>query len=297
MLPRNRQLPQGLAIAAQSAAFWRRLAPELTISNTPARATAVWNPESIDAARLKLINDGYTKFDATVRADRLAAIARAMHRINSAGLPAAFIGVYDEVWSLVAEMKPALDLFLEKGAALIPNFWAGHPAQTPGLSAQRRRPGKGVFSDGTPGNVTVWMPVTPATPTNGCIYVVPAGQDRNYGRATPAPASAALPGILALPAKPGDVLIWTGETYHWQGRVSRDNADGPLLSLRWEFQSRALPPLDGIVVDEFPNVPFETRLAILARQMPHQLGRRGGSPVWRAVQQTLLNRYPLAQGA
>ncbi len=299
MLPNRRHLPKGLAIATQSKAFWRRLAPELTISDTPwdapRQAAGTCAPDQ--DLRMRLVNDGYLHLRGVVPAATLPALGRAVRRIGEAGLPAGFIGVYDEVWSLLSPLKGQIDSLFADGAALVPNFRAVHPGQGRGNSAGRRRAGLGVYGDGTPRNVTVWLPLTPATPANGCLYVVPARFDRNYGRPDAGRPDASLPGIMALPAEPGDLLIWTGETYTWQGLPARDNPDGPALSLSWEFQSRSDAPLEGVVIDSFPRVPFETRLAILARQIPQAAQSRRASPVWRAVRQTLENRYPLAHRA
>ncbi len=299
MLPNRRRLPRGLAIATQSTAFWRRLAPELTIAEPPRNMLShEAPPQQIPGdMQMKLVNDGFVHLRGVVPTANLTAVGRAMRRINDAGFPASFIGVYDEVWALVAGLRGVIDGLFHQGAALVPGFQAIHPGQGRGLSAGRRRPGRGVYGDGTPRNVTLWLPLTAATPDNGCVYVVPARFDRNYGRSDAARPDASLPGIRALPAAPGDVLIWTGETYHWQGRAARDNPDGPLLSLCWEFQSKADVALEGATIDSFPSVPFETRLSILARQMRHAADSRRASPVWRAVRQTLQNRYPLAHGA
>jgi len=292
MLPTHRKLPQGLAIASQSAEFWRRLAPDLTISDAQPVSVAAIDAGARSKMRIKLVNDGFLKVPPIQQRDVHGKIAKAMNRIAQAGLPTAFIGVYDEVWTLLADLQPAIDTILDGHAALVPNFWANHSVDmATGLGASRRRGGNGVFKDGTPKNITVWMPLTPATPDNGCVYVVPAGQDRNYGK--PERADAALPGIRALPAMPGETLIWTGETYHWQARPERGNRDGALLSLTWEFQHSETEPLEEMVLDSYPYMPFETRLGLLARQMPRSFKAFSRQPVWRAVQQTLSNRYPL----
>lgn len=288
MLPSNRSLPKGLAIASQSAEFWRRLAPDLTISDAQPKSNKVDIPSDI---AMRLVNDGFVKLKNPGLSAPVAKIAKAMDRIVAAGLPAAFIGVYDEVWAMIADMDGALGDVFDGNAAMVPDFWAAHGVADAGFAAGRKRPGQGVFKDGRARNVTVWMPLTDATPDNGCVYVVPAGQDRNYG--TPERADASLPGIRALPAKAGDVLLWTGETYHWQSRPDRHNEDGPLMSLTWEFQSVNDAPIDGLFIESYPYVPFETRLGLLARQMPRHRGAFSGQPIWRAVQQTLSNRFPL----
>jgi len=297
MLKRHRSLPQGLAIASQSPEFWRRMAPDLTISDSHPRLAGDRPLRDIETERMRLRNDGFLHLADGPRSGDLQRIANAMSRIVRAGLPAAFIGVYDEVWSLVAQNSALIAGIFEGNGAMVPNFWASHSATNAGLAAMRRRPGNGIFTNGSPSNITVWIPVTDATPENGCIYVVPAGQDRNYGKSGAPRADASLSGIRALPAKAGDMLIWSGETYHWQGRPERTRGGAALLSLTWEFQSRDIPPLEGALVDSFPFVPFETRLGLLAHQMPNHRHDLSPNPVWRAVQQTLSNRFPMVATA
>ncbi len=296
MILRTRKLPKGLAIAAQSAEFWRRLAPELTISDAQPHKQITRTPEQSATERMRLVNEGYLHLQKHRLDVPMSDIADAMDRIAGAGLPAAFIGVYDEVWSLIAQLSGVIDGLFDGKAALLPDFWASHLTSAgTGKSAGRKHPGKGVYANGMPKTATVWIPVTDATPDNGCVYIVPADQDRNYGKSEPARADASLPAIRALPAKAGDALIWTGEAYTWQGRPNR-HANAPVLqSLVWEFQNRDQVPVGGHVIDSFPYVPFETRLAILAQQM-HRYGRQVAvNPVWRAVHQTLANRFPIGR--
>lgn len=290
----RRKLPEGLAIASQSAEFWRRLAPELTISDAQPKPPIPRKPEAAHADRMRLVNDGFMHLKAPGLAAPFDRLATALDRIVAAGFPASFIGVYDEVWSLAAQMSQVMDGMFGGKAALVPVFWASHAgADDTGATAGRRRGGAALFRDGTPKSASLWLPLTKATPDNGCVYVVPAGQDRNYGKPGTTRADASLTGIRALPADPGDALVWTGETYHWRGRPDRDNADGPLMSLSFEYQSRDCAAFEGLVIDSYPYMPFETRLALLARQMPRYGGIFTSHPVWRAVQQTLSNRYPM----
>ncbi|MFT5007124.1 MAG: hypothetical protein ACI861_002051 [Paracoccaceae bacterium] len=291
MLPSKRNLPQGLAIATQSPEFWRRLAPELTISDAQPLSLIRRTSAQSNREKMRLVNDGFLRVKQPGFRSEMSQISGAMERIVNAGLPAAFIGVYDEVWSIIAQMNNVLDGIFDGKSQMVPDFWASHTVSNASLAAGRRRAGNGVYSDGTPKNVTVWVPVTDATPDNGCVYVVPAGQDRNYGKPNPERADASLSGIRALAANAGDALIWTGETYNWQARPDRYGEDGPLMSLTWEFQCSKSKPLEGMLIDSFPYVPFETRLALLARQMPLHRREFSANPVWRAVQQTLANRF------
>ncbi len=297
MLSSRKRLPQGLAIASQSAEFWRRLAPELTISDAQPNCVVRRDEYRSERERMRLVDDGYLYYRQPGIVAPMVDIANAMDRIVNAGLPAAFIGVYDEVWSIIAQMREVVGGLFGGEAALMPDFWADHTIATAGLGAQRRFPGQGVFADGTAKTAVIWVPVTAATTENGCLYVVPAGQDRNYGKPDPERADACLPGIRALPAQSGDAIVMTGETYHWQARPDRHSRDRSLMSLTWTFQSGTVSPIEGALIDSYPYVPFETRLAILANQMPRHRDEFAGQPVWRAVQQTLANRFPITAKA
>jgi len=298
MLPINRRLPQGLAIAAQSAEFWRRVAPDLTISDAQPKPPVSRVPELSRKERMMLVNDGFVHLKQPGLKADYARLTSAIGRIIQAGMPAAFIGVYDEVWSMAGQLSEVMNVMFGGKMQLMPDFRVivRNPGDG-GLAAHRHRPGTALFDDGTPKTACLWLPLTPATTANGCLYAIPASQDRNYGKTDPARADSSLLAIRALPAEPGDALVLTGETYHWQARPARRHDDGPQISLMWEFQSCDIAPLEGMVVDSFPYVPFETRLGLLARQMPRQNARElSGNPVWRAVQQTLANRYPLMRG-
>jgi hypothetical protein len=103
---------------------------------------------------------------------------------------------------------------------------------------------------------TLWLPLTDATPGNGCIYAVPARWDDAY-RAVG--AYRALCGTLmllmragagsgvgdfdlqcvrALPVPAGQPLLWSGRLIHWGGRAAREYRGAPRVSVAWSFAAR-----------------------------------------------------------
>ena len=101
--------------------------------------------------------------------------------------------------------------------------------------------------DGSPASLNFWVPLTRATPRNGCMYAVPRSKDGCYnntdceahfgylhgttnnrvpgaggGRAFPDNFTAgfSLQDVRALPRVPGEVMAWDGQLLHWGGRVS-----------------------------------------------------------------------------
>jgi hypothetical protein len=66
--------------------------------------------------------------------------------------------------------------------------------------------------------LTSWIPLSDATPQNGCMYVVPAHLDPHYGK--PTTPRSQLPDLSlarALPVRPGDYLVWNQAVLHWGG--------------------------------------------------------------------------------
>ncbi len=126
MLISRQKLPKGFAIASQSAEFWRRLAPELTISDAQPKTRINRNDVAIANDRLRMVNVGFIHLKPTEFAEGMAVLAKAMDRIVKAGLPPAFIGIYDEVWSLVAQLTGVMEGLFNEKAVMLPNFWATH---------------------------------------------------------------------------------------------------------------------------------------------------------------------------
>lgn len=287
----RKRLPAGLAIASQSADFWRGMAPALTISDHQPGPFSVPGSDQLLQHRLRLMNAGYAHLPGAAETGKLSSLTDAMTEIAAAGLPPAFLGVYDECWDVVARLSPLIEGVLGGAARLLPDFWAGHGHACPPIAAGRAMAGRGVFRNRAPKTITVWVALTDATPDNGCLYLVPADQDKEYGRREPGQAKAPLPAIRAVPTRAGDVVIMTGDTYRWQGQAETSKGQPPVMYLSWSFCEASAG--FGVTIDSFPYVPFETRLSILGGQMRAHADELGPQPVWRAVQQALVNRFPI----
>jgi len=72
--------------------------------------------------------------------------------------------------------------------------------------------------------------------------------------------------VRALPARPGDFLCWNQAVLHWGGEASRF-ASGPRISVALEFQSGDRAPFNQPLIPPFANLPFETRLKLVAKQI------------------------------
>jgi hypothetical protein len=113
--------------------------------------------------------------------------------------------------------------------------------------------------------VNLWITLADATPTNSCMYVLPAPQDPGYrsGARDTAFDRSQLQDVRALPAPAGSVLGWTTHLMHWGSRSSPD-ATEPRISATAYVQRADRPPASSAIMDFRDPVPFEQRLAWIA---------------------------------
>jgi len=136
------------------------------------------------------------------------------------------------------------------------------------------------------------VPLTEATPFNGCMYVLPAERDPHYAARVKKYDIAAPQNIRALPAAPGSVLGWTQGLLHWSGRSSR-RASEPRLSFSIEYQRGDEPAFNEPVLDPRVLPPFERRLGLIGKQIlqyQHMLNDETG---FERVGELLRERFPL----
>ena len=75
-----------------------------------------------------------------------------------------------------------------------------------------------------------------------------------------------LPSIRALPAKPGDVIIWDATVFHW-GAQSSEFAEKPRLSMALEVQSNKAPPINPPLIAPNELIEDSVRLKLIGKQM------------------------------
>jgi ectoine hydroxylase-related dioxygenase (phytanoyl-CoA dioxygenase family) len=131
-------------------------------------------------------------------------------------------------------------------------------------------------TDGDEGRrMTLWIALTPATPDNGCIHLVPRSSAivtpdliRRFGtdhsRFTRVEVTSLLHATHALTASPGDAFGWGFDVIHWGGVVRRAGEERRALS--FEFIAADETPSAGethqVEMSRVP--PFEDRLLAVA---------------------------------
>ena len=247
--------------------FWRDLAPAMSIDGVE-RNSVTTPRQSFDRLTQRMLKDGYLQDTddelSSVSVDLADTISRCVER----GLQAVFVWLYDEPWQSFARLQPVIGHFLGADYKMLPDFWAWHvdPRKSEsGWAPHVDRIGQNTLApDGSPLSLTCWIPLTNADPLNSCMYVVPAFLDPFYGRHMERQGGPRPETIRALPAKPGDYLIWNQAVLHW-GSPSSEFAESLRMSMAIEFQRGDIAPFNAPLLDRIPN--FEGRLHLLAKQI------------------------------
>ncbi len=251
--------------------FWEQLSPTLSIDKED-------NTNAIDIFKKdkklfskKIINDGFLHLSQPGLQNPTSDINQAISSIVKMGLPPVFIFIYDQPWFIQGQIKNILKGLLDDNYMLLPDFWAWHvsPGES-GWKPHRDRP-LTLFDDFTPQALTLWVPLTKATPENSCMYVLPANKDLHYHEKIPPDLKFGFPGnladIQALPSQPNDVLIWNQRVVHWGSTSNKNHEIGPRISLAYEFQRSDVKSFDKPLIepDNIPN--FRERLNLIGKQV------------------------------
>jgi hypothetical protein len=94
------------------------------------------------------------------------------------------------------------------------------------------------------------------------MYVLPKHRDTNYGKPPLEAFAGNLMDIRAVPATPGDTLIWTHALVHWGSRTS-ELAAAPRLSMSVEFQRADVRPFSGFCIGPNHHLTLEQKLGLI----------------------------------
>jgi hypothetical protein len=247
--------------------YWLALAPGLHIEDRSLLAS-VADLELPAGLAEQFRHDGYAQgradwgLDVKLMADTVRALA-------AANLSPLFACLYDEFWCPLRKLHRLHVALLGGSYRLLPDLWVLNVDPRKGEAGWRPHRDKGrraLFDDGSPKSLTTWIPLTSATPLNGCLYVVPAQHDPTYGTADETEMKFDYQSIRALPAAPGDFIIWNQALFHWGSRSSPE-AEESRVSMAFQLQRADVPPFDSPLIDPPAVPPFETRIKLIARQL------------------------------
>jgi hypothetical protein len=250
------------------ASFWRSLAPGLHIGDLE-RGADVIPRQGFNRLTQRIVHDGYFG-DSDQRLETLApSIGKAIKTCVRFGLPPVMIWAYDEPWECFRRLAPILNTFLGRDYKILPDFWAWHIDHIrgeAGWGAHRDKDASSLTAEGLPLSLTCWIPLSDANPMNGCMYIVPAYLDPHYKNIEATPTLPMPQSIRALPAKPGDFLMWNQAVLHWGG-LSSEFADEPRMSMALEFQRGDIPPYGAPLLDHARLPSFGDRVRLIAKQI------------------------------
>ncbi|MEE9351471.1 MAG: SET domain-containing protein-lysine N-methyltransferase [Thiotrichaceae bacterium] len=229
--------------------FWKKLNPQLSITSKPFAQQPPPIDISDDAAERclnRVIDEGYFSTEALIPHAEVTAIADAIERIVSLGLPPVFIYVYDEVWQIFNRLSNVIDPVLDANYKItIAGMWAWHIGnEGEGFPVHRDMFAYNLLEDGRPKHLTLWIPFTDVTPLNSCMHVLPTHLDPNFPDKLR--EKIVIPNfshIRALPVKAGSILAWNANIAHW-GSKSSKWIERPRISIGMDF-SRADADMDG----------------------------------------------------
>lgn len=178
-----------LAASVRNETFWKSLSPELHIYDVTYFANQnVFEEYIVNSGKvLDLIwKEGYAQLDPlswNVPIDSMVAIIETLHQRK---IPITFCFMYDEFWYMFMRLHHTLGHVLGADYKRLPDFWAWRvdPRKAErGWTVHRDKNFETLYRNGLPKSLSVWVPLTDATTSNGCMYVVPADRDPTYRKA------------------------------------------------------------------------------------------------------------------
>lgn len=276
--------------------FWREQFPELSIGS--GRASSAYDMATFDAQATqhidaRILKDGYFQERDQALSGLAALLDNMVKRCVSMRIPTPFLFLFDEPWVCFYRLHPILQHLLGEDYRILPDFWVWHIDHTKdqaGWPPHRDKGGQSLRQDGMPLSLTVWIPLSEATPLNGCMYMLPACRDPVYNTPQEKQWMINLPAIRALPAVPGDFLCWNQAVLHW-GSQSSVFASQPRTSMALEFQRGDIPPYNAPLLTPLAihDFNFTSRLRLVAKQILQYTHMYKLDPEVQALAQKILS--------
>jgi len=251
---------------------WIDLSPRLNVANSERwKNSPVFKIDEPTAKTLEglLLREGYFHIPQLPWNLPLPEMAQTIVRLSERGLVPPFCFMYDEFWVMFASLHHLLSRLLGDQYMMLPDFWAWYVdprAGNSGWKPHRDKNYQSLFPDGRPQSLSVWIPLTEATPLNGCMYIVPAHLDPTYNTPQDHEWRFAHQDVRALPSPAGGLFMWTQGVVHWGSRSS-PLAAGPRISLAFEFQRGDVPPMNRPLIPPRAHLSVNQRLTMICKQI------------------------------
>lgn len=254
--------------------FWHALNPDFPITDDPWPKAAAPYPYSPTGKEADLIRKrGYLQFDEIAPKQDLTRLATLVMRMCFKGYHPAYSLLYDEAYGLLSRFGAVLAPVLGDRILFLPDEFDCHFVppndNTQGAGPHRDNlvaDGPMFDESGLPNVVNLWLALTDATVTNGCMHVIPAFRDKGFltGDWRPDGTSFGFQDVQALPVSAGSVLYWSPRLMHWGGR-SNFTAKGPRISMACYFQRADVDRLHEKAMEIGAPLPFDHRLKLVQK--------------------------------
>jgi hypothetical protein len=248
-------------------AFWRKLFPGFTIGKPLKKPPKP--KDDLDLAAERVLHEGYGDGRDASLARAVRPLAAAVSKFVKLGIPPAFIYLFDQTWDCFHGRAPLLKRVLGEDYRVVPDAWVWHvdpKADEAGWAPHRDLGRIALNPDGSPKTLQIWIPLSEATPLNGCMYVLPANRDAHYGKENDMSFWYDIAGIRALPTKPGDFLFWNGAVIHWGAKSSR-YGKAPRISMAVKHQRGDIKAFNEPLLTPGQTQDFDTRLTLVSKQL------------------------------
>lgn len=256
---------------AQRRDFWSALCPQLSIDGDAVAVPAAVG--ATDPLLVTLKREGYIRVPGALPEAVVAPMRDAVSTLFGLGIPLPFVFVYDQLWRAFQGLSEFLTAVLGDGYRALPDFWVWHvkpDESAAGWGPHRDRVMPTLDADNSPHTLTVWLPLSDATPLNGCMYFLPAHlDDRFRQRRWDGPDNTLvhnLQDIRAVPATAGTLMAWNQAVLHWGGRAS-SLGEAPRISAAFEFQRADSPAFNSPLLDPGRLPTFGERLGLIGKQV------------------------------
>jgi hypothetical protein len=243
--------------------WWTQRFPGLHVEGEEVYAEIDLSPAQREAVLAGIHGEGWFHLEGVLTLDELKPLLGGIVRLRQLGLSPVFIHVFDETWAVYRKLGPVFSAAIDGPWTFMPAFWAWYldPLKgDAGWTPHRDREDDRVMEDHKPVTMSLWIPLTPALPENGCMYVVP------YPLTMEHLGEGGAQHLRALPANPGSILGWHQQMYHWGGKTL-PTARFPRVSLSIEVQRSDREWIDEHVLDPWPALPLRRRLSLIAAQI------------------------------
>jgi hypothetical protein len=296
-LAREAQLPKREVEArleqVRDPKYWESLSPAIEIGRRTSVEDVAVDPAA-QADYHRFFNDErYFETPVLIAPSTLRHLNEVVDAVAAAGWPEEFALVSDAFWlcARVPAIRALVESRLGKGYRQIPHVW---------LHVVRKIDGAGGWQphfDGfRPNRISVWLALTEATTTNGCMFLVPPKSLPESFRTLKIETLKtvhvirAMHATRALPIPAGATVGWDFDVFHWGGRAVRPEFPRRAMSMEFLGPTETADPDEVPLVDPDGPLPsLDVRLKIIGIGLDTYSKRDPLSARFRAMADGLLN--------